>query len=103
MGFEIELQDELGHRIDGVADSKNTLTRLLPSSEKSATYPMLAGIDPYGDTVFNRLQISRFLSEWGDVVKSARMQEDSELVREIEKLARRCSDEVHIYLKFIGD
>ena len=64
---------------------------------------MLASIDPYGDTIFNRLQMERFLSEWVDVAAKPRTSEERTLVQEIEKLAHRCQDEVHVYLKFIGD
>ncbi|MGA2117577.1 MAG: hypothetical protein ABSH56_22800 [Bryobacteraceae bacterium] len=55
MGLGIELQDELGGRIEGIEDPKNLLAVLLPPVEKGGAYPMLGGIDPYGDTVFNRL------------------------------------------------
>ncbi len=103
MGLEIQLQDEWGGRIEGISDPKNLLANLLPPDEKSDAYPMLTGIDPYGDTVFNPLQISRFLSEWADVASNARTEEERKLLSEIERLARRCSDEVHTYLKFIGD
>jgi hypothetical protein len=103
VGFEIQLQDEWGGRIESIADPKSLLADLLPPDEKSDAYPMLAGIDPYGDTIFNPIQIRRFLSEWVGVVSTARTQEGRELVQEIERLARRCSDEVHTYLKFIGD
>jgi hypothetical protein len=103
VGLEIQLQDEWGGRIEGIADPKNLLADLLPSDEKSDAYPTLAGIDPYGDTVFNPLQIPRFLSEWADVVSNARTEEDRAFVSEIGRLARRCADEVHTYLKFIGD
>ena len=27
------------------------------------TYPLLAGIDPYGDTIFNRLQVEHLIVE----------------------------------------
>jgi len=103
VGIEIQLQDEWGGRIENVADGKNLLANLLSPVERSDAYPMLAGIDPYGDTVFNPLQIPRFLSEWAEVGANARTQEERELVSEIERLARRCADEVHTYLKFIGD
>jgi hypothetical protein len=103
MGLEIQLQNECGGRIESIADPKNLLADLLPPHEKSDAYPMLAGIDPYGDTVFNPIQIRRFLSELADVLSCARTQEGRELASEIGRLARRCSDEVHTYLKFIGD
>jgi hypothetical protein len=54
-------------------------------------------------TVFNSLQIPRFLAEWADAVSDIRTEEDRALVSEIERLARWCADEVHTYLKFIGD
>jgi hypothetical protein len=103
MGLGIELQDEFSGRIESIEDHTNLLGDLLPSFGVTGAYPILAGIDPHGDTVFNRLQIPRFLSEWVDVVSKARTQKEQELVSEIERLACRCSAEVHTYLKFIGD
>jgi len=103
MGLEIQLQDEWGRQIESIADPKNLLAGLLPSGQKRDAYPMLGGIDPYGDTVFNSLQIPCFLSEWANAVSDIRTEEDRALVSEIERLARRCADEVHTYLKFIGD
>jgi hypothetical protein len=103
MGFEIQLQDEYGNPIAGISDPMNFLARLLPANGQNANYPMLGSIDLYGDTVFNRLQIPRFLAEWVYVASTARTQEERELVLEIARLGRRCSDEVHTYLKFVGD
>jgi hypothetical protein len=64
---------------------------------------MLSSIDPYGNTVFNRLQIERFLEEWATVSVKARSSEERSLLAAIEKMAFRCQREVHLYLKFIGD
>jgi hypothetical protein len=102
MGLGIELQNEQGQTLEFVADPKNLLGRLLPPSEDSC-HPMLTSIDPYGDTVFNRIQIERFLHEWILVSAKVQTSEESSLVAAIEKMARRCHDEVHLYLKFIGD
>jgi hypothetical protein len=71
MGLEIQRQDEFGVRFGGVIDPQNLLPGLLPSDEESTAYPMLSGIDLYGDTIFNRLQIPRFLSELADVASTA--------------------------------
>ncbi len=103
VGLEIVLQDEWGGKIASVADPKNLLAGLLPTAEKADAYPMLAGIDPYGDTIFNPLQITRFLREWADVISNSRTPEEWALTSEIERLARRCADEVHAYLRLIGD
>jgi hypothetical protein len=103
VGLEIQLQDEFGGRIEGIIDPQNLLPGLLPSDEESDAYPMLSGVDLYGDTIFNRIQIPRFLSELARVASNAQRDEDRKLVSEIEMLARRCADNLHTYLKFIGD
>jgi hypothetical protein len=65
VSLEIQLQDESGGRIESIIDPKNLLPDLLPPEGKSEAYPMLAGIDLYGDTIFNRLQIPPFLVRVG--------------------------------------
>jgi len=102
MGFNIELQDELGGRIDGVNDPKGLLGKLLPEPGADE-YPFIGSLDPYGDTTFNGLQMRRFLSEWAVVSQRATTAEEQALVGNVEALARRCRDEIHVYLKFIGD
>jgi len=101
MGLEIVLQTELGAQIDSVTDPKNHLGKLLPRIDDES-HPILGGIDPYGDTVFNGIQMRRFLLEWKDVSSNA-ITEERELVSKIEELALRCRDEVHLYIRFIGD
>src|ERR1700734_3694799 len=98
MGLEIVLQTELGARIDSVADPKNYLSKLLPQIGDES-HLLLGGIDPYGDTVFNRIQMGRFLLEWEAVSSNAVATEDRELVSKIRDLALRCRDEVHLYIK----
>ena len=102
MGLGIELQDERGGRIDSVADPRNLLGPLLPAPDDRILI-LLSAIDPYGDTVFNRIQMERFLSEWTSIASSCKTQEEKELVSKIASMALRCRDEVHLYLKFIGD
>jgi hypothetical protein len=102
MGLGIALQDESGAELESLADPRNYLGKLLPE-HGDPTHPMLASIDFYGDTVFNRMQMDRFLAEWADVSARANAPEEKALVSAVEGLARRCQDEVHLYLKFIGD
>jgi hypothetical protein len=64
---------------------------------------MLSSLDPYGDTTLNYLQMRRFLREWTEVTGKPRSPEEKDLVSKVEYLARRCRNEVHVYLKFIGD
>jgi hypothetical protein len=102
VGLAIQLEDERGNEIDSVADPKNLLARILPAAG-AESYPMLASIDPYGDTTFNRVQMPRFLAEWSIIAAKAQSPEESALVLEIANMACRCAGEVHLYLKFIGD
>jgi hypothetical protein len=102
MGLGIELQDEWGGKIDAVYDPKNYLGKLLPRNDDD-TRPMLASIDPYGDTIFNGIQMRWFLSEWSEISAEAQTPEERELVSKIEAMAHHVRDEVHLYLKFIGD
>jgi hypothetical protein len=101
MGLDIILQDERGEVLAILSDPKNLLHRLLERAMEDE--PRLEEIDWYGDTIFNRLQIPRFLSEWKAVARQAKTPEDQDLVNGVMDLADRCQREVHLYLKFIGD
>jgi len=102
MGLDVELQDERGETLESSADPTNLLGRLLPPNNDES-YPMLSSIDRYGDTVLNRMQIERFLRELTAVSAKAQSSEERALVTAIERMAVRCNDGVHLYLKFIGD
>ena len=101
MGFDINLEREHGEVLATAGDPKNLLHRLLERSY--AAEPLLAEIDWNGDTTFNRLQIPRFLSEWGELVRQSKSPEEATIVNEVKQLAERCEGDVHLYLKFIGD
>ena len=102
MGICIALTNEDGENLEAVTDDKNCLHKLLPSHDDDSN-PMLASIDWYGDTVFNATQMKRFLSEWGRLKQRAIGSEERQLANRVEDLARRCQEEVHLYLKFVGD
>ena len=61
MSLVVKLEDDLGERSDWVM-----LHSVIPSRDEKE-YPLLSGIDPYGKTVFNHLQMERFLEEWDRV------------------------------------
>jgi hypothetical protein len=102
MGLCIELTDESWAVLEFATDERNLLHRLLPPQDGDSS-PMLESIDWYGHTVFNSIQMKRFLAEWEYVVQRAASDEEQVLAARIKKLAERCRDEVHIYLKFVGD
>jgi hypothetical protein len=64
---------------------------------------LLAEIDWYSDTVFNRLQIPRFLSHWQTLASQSQSPDELRIVEDVKELAVRCGGSVHLYLKFVGD
>ena len=62
-------------------------------------HPMLFGIDEYGDTYFNRLQVPLLTSELERLTASHPKLRDQ--ISELVAFARSVG--VHEYLKFIGD
>jgi hypothetical protein len=99
MGINIELQDESGRVIECLLDPENPLHKLLPRKDHS----LLSGIDPYGDTVFNRLQMDDFLIELDELKKQQMTSKQILHIEGIKELAAKCRGDVHLYLKFVGD
>ena len=102
MGMTVLLTTERGEVVDQMGDSSNHLHRLLPSSEEVG-YVLVNYIDWYGDTVFNRLQMPRFRSEWARLGGAALASGAADLHAKVTAMAERCAAEVHLYLKFQGD
>jgi hypothetical protein len=65
-------------------------------------FPLLSGIDPYGHTVFNRLQIPRLAQEARQLVGTVPDQLHAGL-GELAAFVDDLAGETHIYLWFIGD
>lgn len=103
MGIDVLLIDERGNREAEVFDLLNCLGRLLPAVPNYETTHCLQYVDPYGDTIFNTLQIERFLAEWRLVEELATNPDEKTQLANIKALALRCGDSAHLYLKFLGD
>ena|SRR5271154_1052698 len=101
MGFDINLQDERGVVRGTISDPQNLLHRLLERS--FADEPQLVEIDWFGDTVFNCLQMPRFLSHWKILANHSKTPEEAKIVEDVRALATECEGAVHLYLKFVGD
>jgi hypothetical protein len=102
MGFDVRLEDERGLRIDEVGDPLNLLHMLLPSP-KDESFCCLRFVDPYGDTVFNRIHIDTVLAELKRIMAKATTNQERELLEKIGALVERCRLEPHLYVKFCGD
>ena len=102
MPISVILTDESDEELARLDDVANLLRRLLPSGDDSS-YHYLRFIDWYGDTVFNQLQMEPFLEEWEKLERVASTTEDQAFLARVAQLARRCQQEQHLYLKFLGD
>jgi hypothetical protein len=58
MSLLVKLEDDLGERSEWVM-----LHGLVPTAERG-DFLLLSGVDPFGKTVFNHLQMEAFLAEW---------------------------------------
>jgi hypothetical protein len=103
MGIEVVLQDERCNNISETVHDPQGLIILSLSDLGDSASSCVRFIDPYGDTIFNRLQAAILVEEW-DMLKSSFSRQNAEaLWTGIRKLIARCSEEPHTYLKFTGD
>ena len=101
MGISIRLEDEHGN-VEETLDWPTGLDRLLPEYEDES-FPCLRFVDPYGDTLFNRMHMPTLLRELDRLHQRANTDTEHSHLSEIGRLAERCLSEVHLYLRFCGD
>jgi len=118
MSINVAWQDEQGNHISEWWDRKGLVSQLITYAGTEDT-ACLRFIDPYGDTIFNQIQIPILLSELSSIIprlsednylqfiggsskkpKIKMMQSNLEnLISFIETLVGK----PHTYIKFIGD
>ena len=128
MGCDLRLESENDSQLDELPDPRGYVGVVVELAAASKTM-CLRFIDPYGDTTFNRVQVPVLIEEllatrelvtdeaiaqlaqrrygaaWRDeaVSRALSSQAVRAHVEQMLKLARRCHDNVHTYLKFYGD
>ncbi len=100
--IDVALETETGEILEQVSDSKDILEQVLPPHDDKSFY-CLRFVDPYGDTVFNQLQMELLLAELRRIRETIQNQEQRAFLDQIEALANRCKVGKHLYLKFYGD
>lgn len=99
---QVALVDETGRTEQCVNGNTHALDSALaavtPENSKCLAY-----IDPFGDTVFNQLQMGPFLDEWAALERTLVGDEAQAVGRQVRDLAMRCQVEPHTYLRFFGD
>ena len=95
MSLVVKLEDDLGEQTDWVI-----LHGVLPSRD-DRDLPVLRGIDPYGKTVFNHLQMELFLQEWDRVRERAHDDSQIEACQKVKEMAQKCRGDRDLYLRFV--
>jgi hypothetical protein len=96
MSLVVKLEDELGEHGEWVI-----LHGVVPAFDEAA-FPVLRGIDPFGKTVFNHLQVVGFLEEWERVKDRAKDESQREAWQKVKEMAEACKTDRDLYLRFVG-
>jgi len=97
MSLVVKLEDDLGERSEWVI-----LNGVIPGSS-DPKLPLLSGIDSFGKTVFNHLQMEFFLKEWDDVKDRARDESQKDAWKRVKEMAEACRHDRDLYLRFVGN
>jgi hypothetical protein len=102
MGINLNWINEDGKELGSILDPQNIFSQLIWLNKNNSTI-CLKVIDPYGDTVFNQLQIPIIMSELEILLTRCRTEEERSKIREMLSLITRSKGETHTYIKFVGD
>lgn len=102
MGLNITLENEQGEKLDEVIDSSRMLLTIMNRGNQTDSC-CLQLIDPYGDTVFNRLQMDQLSMDLTKLHSLTEDAEQRELISKIEELVKKCKQVPHLYIKIYGD
>jgi len=102
MGIEVVVEDESGTKIYSLEDPTNILHRVLPTKTDGG-FQWLSRVDWYGDTTFNRNQISDVRQELKLLAQAKRSTQELQFIEKVDALAAKSETEPHLYLKFYGD
>ena len=88
-------------RKDSLLDGSGGLNRCLPIGDQS--FRLLQYVDPYGNVIFNHLQMPQLLEELELLIGGVSDRHSIQLLERVRELAVKCRDSNHLYLRFVGD
>jgi len=103
MGIDLRWEDERGAEIESLADEKSLFTRIVAQSYELQNSVCLRFVDPYGDTVFNQIQIPVLIEELEKVRPMLAEPGTANHLDQVVALAKKSVNVTHTYLKFYGD
>ena len=104
MGIEVATVTETHIRIDQVFDSMEVIARLAMTRWPKLTESVcLRFVEPWGDAVFNQTQLPFLLAELQSELGLATDERFKEHLQRVVTLVESAQDQMHVYVKFIGD
>ena len=97
MSIVVKLEDDLGEQSEWVI-----LNGVIPGAT-DGSFLLLSGVDPFGKTVFNHLQMEAFLSEWERAKDRVRDESQMEAWEKVKQMAETCRHDRDLYLRFVGN
>jgi hypothetical protein len=101
VAINVILQTIDGKKLNEVVDYSYSLARMWPFGDQS--FPLLQYVDPYGNTVFNGLQMPEVQKELELLIDKASSDEQRSALGQIRDLAVNCQKKPHMFLRFSGD
>jgi len=102
MGIDVRVETESGEVQDEVLDDQNLTERLLPDRE-DGTSPCLRFVDPFGDTLFNQIQIPFVVTELEKRLRGPAKPDAKSHCEAILKAVKASVGEAHTYVRFSGE
>jgi hypothetical protein len=103
MGIDLQWTSEHGEILESVADPRALVSKIVDAVPRFEESICARFIDPYGDTIFNRAQITVLKEELQSVPDDALDEEARTHLKQMVELASKAEGQVHTYLKFYGD
>jgi hypothetical protein len=102
MGIDVYLEDEDGNPLAAVPDCQATLQQAIPAIDNHR-FCWMNTIDPYGVTLINRLQAPKMRKELELLIHLSEDDRRSRHLNRVDELLKRCTEDVHLYVRFSGD
>jgi len=96
----IQIQDERGQVLETFEDPRAVYDILPPAGDREGC--CLRFIDPYGDTTFNQAQVTELLSEINSRLEGVAPEAQVRVLKLV-RFIEQAVNQVHLYLKFVGD
>jgi len=94
-------ETELGQELEQWVDERGELAAILAARSDDA--PLLRFVDPCGDTVFNQLQIPTLITDLKTLLDTISNQRHKEIVSQVIQFIDRARNQVHTYVRFVGE